>query len=132
MIALNYQQKITLAASLIDFGDYIRWRRQERHRRYGGYTLHETAQRVGIGATYLSQIECNNLPPPSEAVIRRLAAELGEDSDALLALAGRLASDVCETIIRRPVLFAELIRNWGDLSDQELTERLNKLRNGQW
>lgn len=116
----------------MDFGDYIRWLRQQRHRRYGGYTLQETAQRVGIGTTYLSRIERNDLPPPSEAVIRRLAAELGEDSDALLALAGRLSSDVCEAIIRRPVLFAELIRNWGDLSDQELTERLNKLRNGQW
>jgi len=116
----------------MDFGSYIRWLRQQRHQFDDRYTIQQTAQRVGIGVTYLSRIERNDLPPPSEAVIERLAADLGEDADVLLALAGKLSSDLRETITRRPVLFAELIRNWGDLSDQELTKRLRKLRSGQW
>lgn len=116
----------------MEFGSYIRWLRQQRHQVDDRYTIQQTAQRVGIGVTYLSRIERNDLPPPSEAVIERLAADLGEDADVLLALAGKLSSDLRETITRRPVLFAELIRNWGDLSDQELTKRLRKLRSGQW
>lgn len=112
----------------MDFGSYIRWLRQQRHRLNGRYTIQETAQRVGIGTTYLSRIERNDVLPPSEDVIRRLAADLGEDADVLLALAGKLAKDLREAIIQRPILFAELIRNWGDLSDQELAERVYKLR----
>jgi hypothetical protein len=49
------------------------------------------------------------MPPPEEEVIGRLAKDLGEDMDVLLALAGEMASDVRETITRRPILFAELI-----------------------
>ena len=112
----------------MDFGSYIRWLRQQRHRLNGRCTIQETAQRVGIGTTYLSRIERNDVLPPSEDVIRRLAADLGEDADVLLALAGKLAKDLREAIIQRPILFAELIRNWGDLSDQELAERVYKLR----
>ena len=116
----------------MDFGSYIRWLRQQRHQFNDRYTIQQTAQRVGIGTTYLSRIERNDVSPPSEDVIRRLAADLGEDPDVLLALAGKLASDLREAIIQRPILFAELIRNWGDLSDQELAKRVNKLRSKQW
>lgn len=116
----------------MDFGSYIRWLRQQRQQVNSHYTIQQTAQRVGIGTTYLSRIERNDVSPPSEDVIRRLAADLGEDADVLLALAGKLASDLRETIIQRPILFAELIRNWGDLSDQELAERVSKLRSRRW
>ena len=116
----------------MNFGSYIRWLRQQRHQLNSHCTIQETAQRVGIGTTYLSRIERNDVSPPSEDVIRRLAADLGEDSDVLLALAGKLSSDLREAIIQRPILFAELIRNWGDLSDQELAKRVNKLRSKQW
>ena len=116
----------------MNFGSYIRWLRQQRHQFNDRYTIQQTAQRVGIGTTYLSRIERNDVPPPSEDVIRQLAADLGEDADVLLALAGKLSSDLREAIIQRPILFAELIRNWGDLSDQELAERVYKLRSRQW
>ncbi len=116
----------------MDFGSYIRWLRQQRHQSNDRYTIQQTAQRVGIGTTYLSRIERNDVSPPSEDVIRRLAADLGEDSDVLLALAGKLSSDLREAIIQRPILFAELIRNWGDLSDQELAKRVYKLRSKKW
>lgn len=116
----------------MDFGSYIRWLRKQRHRFNNRYTVQQTAQRVGIGTTYLSRIERNDVSPPSEGVIRQLAADLGEDPDVLLALAGKLASDVNEAITRRPILFAELIRNWGDLSDDELTELVHTFRSKPW
>jgi transcriptional regulator with XRE-family HTH domain len=116
----------------MDFGSYIRWLRQQRHRFNNRYTVQQTAQRVGIGMTYLSRIERNDVSPPSEEVIRRLAADLGEDPDVLLALAGKLASDVKEAITQRPILFAELIRTWGNLSDDDLTELVRKFRSKPW
>ncbi|MDQ5910913.1 MAG: HTH-type transcriptional regulator, competence development regulator [Pseudomonadota bacterium] len=116
----------------MNFGSYVRWLRQRLYQFNSNYTVQQTAERVGISTTYLCRIERSNVLPPSEDVIRRLAAELGEEPDVLLALAGRLASDVNQAIIQRPILFAELIRTWSDLSDEELTELLDQFRNGQW
>ncbi len=64
--------------------------------------------------------------------MRRLAADLGEDADLLLARAGLVASDVLEVIAKRPTLFAEIIRGLGDVSDQELSALVHKVRNGVW
>jgi len=116
----------------MNFGSYIRWLRQQRYQSNRDYTLQQTAERLGISRTYLCRIERNDVSPPTEDVIRRLAADLDENPDVLLALAGRLASDVNEAIIQRPILFAELIRTWSDLSDEELTELLDQFRSGQW
>ncbi len=116
----------------MNFGSYIRWLRQQRYQSNRDYTLQQTAERLGISRTYLCRIERNDVSPPTEDVIRRLAADLDENADVLLALAGRLASDVNQAIIQRPILFAELIRTWSDLSDEELTELLDQFRKGQW
>ena len=40
----------------------------------------------------------------------RLAEELGENPDALLALAGKVSSDLLEIIRERPFVVAELLR----------------------
>lgn len=75
-------------------GDRLKRMREQR-----GLGLRETANLVGISATYLSRIENNKEPsPPSEEKIRRLADELGEDFDELMRLADRLPSDVTEII----------------------------------
>ncbi|KAB2958571.1 MAG: helix-turn-helix transcriptional regulator [Candidatus Methylomirabilis oxygeniifera] len=50
--------------------------------------------RRGFDFTYLSKIENDRLPPPSTPAILALAAELGADSDELLALAGKPPPDV--------------------------------------
>ena len=51
---------------------------------------------------YLSKVERALVPPPSEATIVRLAADLGEDPDMLLAWQGKVSSDLQEVIRRRP------------------------------
>ena len=53
------------------------------------FSLRQVAERVGIEPSYLSKIERGEEPPPGEQTIRRLAEELGENPDALLALAGK-------------------------------------------
>lgn len=76
--------------------------------------------RVGVQPSYLSKIERGMVEPPSEAAIRRLAAELGEDVDMLLAMAGKISNDLRDAILRRPRLFAAAIRRLERSPDQTL------------
>ena len=94
----------------MQFGTYLRDRREELRRDDRNYSLRKVAQRVGIEPAYLSKIERGEFAPPSEATTVKLAKELGEDPDVLLAMAGKVSSDLQEIIRKRPKLFAELIR----------------------
>ena len=98
----------------MDFGSYIRQLREQRREVNRRYSVRQTAKRVGIEPAYLSKIERSEVGPPSEETVRHLAADLGEDVDLLLALAGKVSSDIREIIIQRPILFAELIRGLSD------------------
>lgn len=116
----------------MDFGDYVRQLREQRREVNRRYSVRQTAQRIGVEPAYLSKIERGDVSPPSEDTIRRLAADLGEDVDLLLALAGKVSSDIREIIMRRPILFAELIRGLSDAPDEELAALVRKVRNGEW
>src|SRR5438552_465442 len=48
--------------------------------------------------TYLSKIENGHMPPPSTAAILCLAEVLEDDSDELLALAGKAPPDLGQTL----------------------------------
>lgn len=111
-------------------GAHLRWLREQRLTVNRRYSVRRTAERVGIEPTLLSKIERGEVYPPTEYMVRRLAADLGEDVDLLLAMAGLVASDVLEVIAKRPVLFAELIRGLGDVSDRELSAIVHRVRNG--
>lgn len=114
------------------FGSYARLLRKQRHSVSGRYSIRQTAERIGVESAYLGKIERGGAMPPSDEIIRRMAADLGEDADLLLALAGRVADDIRETIVARPVLFAELIRGLSDLPDDKLITLVHRVRNGQW
>ncbi len=111
------------------FGIYARQLREQHRAANRRYSIRQTAQRVGIQPAYLSKVERGDASPPSEDLIRRLAVDLGEDADFLLALAGKIAGDVREIIIQRPLLFAELIRCLSQTSDDELAALVFKARN---
>jgi HTH-type transcriptional regulator, competence development regulator len=117
---------------MMDFGSYIRQLREQRREVNRRYSVRQTAQRIGVEPAYLSKIERGDVSPPSEETIRRLAADLGEDVDLLLALAGKVSSDLRDVIIQRPILFAELIRGLSDVPDEILTELVGRVRNGEW
>lgn len=114
------------------FGNYARQLREQRRRASYRYSIRQTAQRIGVEPAYLSKIERGDVSPPSEETIRRLAADLGEDADLLLALAGKVGSDIQNIIIQRPILFAELIRCLSDVADDHLLLLVRKARNGSY
>jgi transcriptional regulator with XRE-family HTH domain len=114
------------------FGEHVRELRERRRSEDRSFSLRQVAVRVGIEPTYLSKLERGELPPPSEETARRLAAELGEDPDVLLALAGKVSSDLQAIIRRRPKLFAELIRQMKDAPDHAILRIVREVREGDW
>jgi transcriptional regulator with XRE-family HTH domain len=112
------------------FGDYIRNARSARAE--PRFSVRQVAQRIGVEPAYLSKVERGLVPPPSEATIVRLAADLGEDADVLLALAGKVSSDLQAIILRRPKEFAELIRQLKDAPDHAILKVVREVRDGNW
>jgi transcriptional regulator with XRE-family HTH domain len=117
---------------MTDFGDFVRERREGLRKEDGSYSLRKVAERIGVQASYLSKVERGDVAPPSEATILRLAEDLQVDGDVLLALAGKVSSDLREVIRRRPRLFAELIRGMKDLPDHAVLRLVREVRDGDW
>jgi transcriptional regulator with XRE-family HTH domain len=113
-------------------GDLFRTRREELRQDDPAYSVRQVAERVGIQASYLSKIERDLVPPPGEDALVRLCADLGLDADMVLALAGKVSSDLQEVIRKRPVLFAQLIRELRDLPDHAVLRLVREVRDGEW
>lgn len=114
------------------FGAFVRDRRERLRRDNRRYSLRQVAARIGIEPAYLSKIERGDVAPPSEATTARLARELDVDRDMLLALGGKVSSDLKEIIRRRPRLFAELIRQLKEAPDDALLRVVREVRDGDW
>lgn len=113
-------------------GHYLRVRREALRRMDRGYSLRQVAERVGIEPSYLSKVERDIGSPPSEETLVRLAGVLGSDPDVVLALAGKVSSDLQDVIRRRPALFGELIRQMRDLPDPAVLRLVREVRDGEW
>ena len=87
------------------FGAIIRGLREDRQ-----IGLRQFARMLGMSATYLSKIEREELPPPAEERVKEIARLLERDPDELLALAGKVASDLNEIIRTQPREMALLLR----------------------
>jgi HTH-type transcriptional regulator, competence development regulator len=114
------------------FGDHVRELREKKRGEDRSFSLRQVAARVGIEPTYLSKLERGELPPPSEETARKLAREIGEDTDVLLALAGKVSSDLQDVIRRRPKVFAELIRQMKNAPDHAILRIVRQVRDGEW
>lgn len=113
-------------------GTYLRGAREQAKEGNRSFSLRKVAQRVGIEPAYLSKIERGDAPPPSEATIRRLAQDLQEDPDLLLAMAGKVSRDLQEIVLRRPQLFADLLRQLRDVPDHAILRIAREVRDGEW
>ena len=123
----------TLGVQMPDsFGDYIRKQRDALRQADPKYSVRQVAARIGVQPSYLSKIERGDEAPPSEKTIRALAKELGEDPDVLLALGGKISSDLQAIIRKRPKLFAELLRQLRDQPDHALLRVVREVRDGEW
>jgi HTH-type transcriptional regulator, competence development regulator len=116
------------------FGEYVRQRREalQKEDETGSFSLRRVAGRVGVEPSYLSKVERGEQPPPSEETVAKLAAALNEDPDVLLALAGKVPTELLRIIRRRPKLFAELLRELKDLPDHAVLRLVREVRDGNW
>lgn len=116
-----------------ELGDYLRERRTALYETDREFSVNRVAQRVGVTPSYLSQVERGlTQSPPSEETLVALADCLGLDRDVLLALAGKIARDLRETIVRRPQLFAQLLRELRDAPDHAVLRLVREVRDGEW
>lgn len=115
-----------------EFGAYIRERREQLLASDRSYTLRKVAQRVGIKPVYLSRIERDDLAPPAEEVVRKLAAELGLHADVLLAMAGKVSKELREIIMQRPELIGELLREIQKMPNHAVLRIVREVRDGEW
>ena len=114
------------------FGEFVRETREALRQEDPAFSVRQVAGRIGVQPSYLSKVERGDVGPPSEETTRRLANELGVDTDALLALGGKVSSDLQETIRKRPRLFAELIRELKDMPDHAVLRLVREVRDGEW
>ena len=114
------------------FGSYIRERREKLRETDKRFSVRQVASRIEVEPSFLSKVERGEVPPPSEAKIVLLAKDLGEDPDVLLALAGKVSSDLQAAIRRRPELFAGLIRELRDMPDHAILRLVREVRDGDW
>ncbi len=117
---------------MITFGNHIRQLREALRKEDKSFSLRQVANRIGIEPAYLSKIERNVFPPPSEEVIQKLAEMLGDDSDVLLAMAGKLSSDLQKVILERPKLFADLLREMKSAPDHAILRVVREVKDGKW
>lgn len=87
------------------FGATVRILRQENK-----LSLREFSRLVGLSPSYVSLMERQIQPPPSEAAIIRISKVLGSNPDHMLGLAGKVASDVIAIITDDPVLITGILR----------------------
>ena len=71
------------------FGSVLRERR-----RGAGLTQRELAERAGLDFTYISKLENDRLPPPAADTLVVLSKILGVPAEELLALTGKLPTEV--------------------------------------
>ncbi len=114
------------------FAQYIRSRRESLRKDDPKYSVRQVAKRMGIQPSYLSKVERGEVAPPSEETTRKLARELEVDSDVLLAMAGKVSSDLQDVIRKRPALFAELIRQLKEMPDHAVVRLVREVRDGEW
>ncbi|MBX3452284.1 MAG: helix-turn-helix transcriptional regulator [Planctomycetaceae bacterium] len=101
------------------FGQILREKRIEK-----GFSLRKFAALVGISPTYLSQVEQDNVDPPTADRVKKMAELLGENVDEWTALAGRLTEDLPEIIHEAPTEVPDLLRAVRGLT----ADQLRKLR----
>ncbi len=117
---------------MADLGSYLRQKREALRANDTRFSIRQVAARIDVQPSYLSKVERGQEPPPSEKTLRRLAEDLGEDVDMLLAMGGKISSDLAAIIRKRPTLFAELIRDLKDLPDHAVLRIVREVRDGNW
>ena len=112
------------------FGQTLRTLRMDKD-----VTLRDMARRLDVTPTYLSQVEQDKFNPPTEERIKQMGEVLGlpqEQVDELVAMAGRVSTDLREAVTEHPREMATFLRTARGLTAEDicdLTEQAQRLRN---
>lgn len=117
---------------IMGFGKYIKSTREAKVGADKGYSLRKVAAAIGVEPSFLSKVERDLVAPPSEVKIIALADYLDEDPDVLLAMAGKVSSDLQDIIRKRPKLFADLIRQLKEQPDHAVLRLVREVKDGDW
>lgn len=104
-----------MAAEGLKFGAFVRREREARE-----IGLREMAKKIGVSPTYMSKVERDEFTPPTEDKVRAIAQIIECDPDELLALAGRMPSDLADIIKRAPVEVSALLRTTSGMTRDEI------------
>jgi len=105
------------------FGDALRALRMAK-----GISLRKFADQVGVSPTYLSQVEQNNIDPPTAERVKKMAEILGENTDELIGLAGRVPGDLPRIIQKHSTQMPELLREASGLTGDQLRQLVEKAK----
>lgn len=86
-----------MAETAKSFGMFLRAQRIE-----AGLGLRELARLIEKSPGYLSDVELDNVPPPSEETIVRIAAALTVDKKALLSMARKVDPELAQYVVDQP------------------------------
>lgn len=106
-----------------EFGKVLREKRMAK-----GISLRKFAEKVGVSAAYLSQVEQGNVLPPTADRVRRMAEMLGVNPDELIALAGRVPEDLPAIIHEEPTEMPQLLREAKGMTAEQLRELREQIR----
>jgi transcriptional regulator with XRE-family HTH domain len=113
-------------------GDFVRHVREARLATDLSFSVRQLATRCGVTPAFLSRFERGDVPPPGEKVLLKLAFELEQDPDVMLAMAGKISADLRAAILGRPKLFADLIRAVRVMPDHAVLRVVREVRDGDW
>ncbi len=116
----------------MSFGKHLRDLREARRATDPSFSLRRVAERIDVSPTFLSRLESGKETSVSEEVVLALAKELGEDPDVLLALGGKISTPLQKIILRRPRIFADLIKALKATPDEVIEEIAQEVRDGKW
>ena len=114
------------------FGSYIRGKREVLVAEDKSKSLRQVAITIGVEPAFLSKVERDIVSPPSEGKIIALAEVLNEDPDLLLAMAGKVSSDLLAIVKARPQLIGELLRELKEQPDHAVLSVVRNITDGDW
>jgi transcriptional regulator with XRE-family HTH domain len=101
-------------------------------RRDAALSQEELATAAGVDFTYISKVENDRVPPPSEETVLKLCRVLKAEPDALLAASRRVPQDLRELITssRGALQFIRSAQSMALNEDEweKMTRRLKRLR----
>ena len=114
------------------FGSYIRKKREALNAEDKSKSLRQVAIAIGVEPAFLSKVERDIVSPPSEGKVIALAEILDEDPDLLLAMAGKVSSDLLAIVKARPQLIGELLRELKEQPDHAVLSVVRNITDGDW